>query len=890
MRTESYFGSLFDRIQIGVYRSTPDGHFLDVNVTLVEALGYPDRQTLLETRVGNLYFRPEDRIRWKSMMTVKGEVRSWEVCLKSYDGALVYFEENALAIEDTSGRVVYFEGTLNDISERKRAEQALRESERRYRLIFENIQDVYYETSIDGTLLEMSPSIEDISSYTREELTGTSIVDLHLSVDQQEPILDAVKKHGSVRDYEIILKDKDGELVPCSITARLLYDDDGRAERTCGTLRNISERKSAEKERDLLLQDTRERVKQLTCMYGVGSAIRQRESLGEVFHEVAELIPGGFRLPELTRAKVRFDGVEHTVEQFPESAWKLASDIVVDGEVRGSVEVYLLESQPERDEGPFLKGERSLLDGIANTLSEAVERKRIEERFRLAAQSASDLIYEWIIDSDRIDWFGDIDGALGFEPGELPRTIEGWLGRIHSDDHERLAEVVEHHRQSTEQINVEYRIQHKDGSWRYWSDRGMAVLDAGQQPVRVVGVCTDISERKEAEKRRLDLERQIQHAQKLESLGVLAGGVAHDFNNLLMGVIGNAELMQISLPASSPARTYLNGIREAARRAADLSTQMLSYSGKGKFIVEPLDLSEAITGMAQLIEASIGKKVELRLELDSDLPSLDGDLSQLRQVVMNLVANSSEAIGERSGTVTIRTRSCQTNRDYLRDTYVDDNLPSGRYIVLEVADDGPGMDQETRSKIFEPFFTTKFVGRGLGLAALLGIVRGHQGAVKVTSDIGHGTNVSVLFPASDHPVSVKPAERLVDESWHGSGLVLLVDDEETVRMVTRGMLEVLGFEVIIATDGQEAVDTFREYKEQIKLVILDKKMPRMNGEEAFSEIRSIRPDAKVILCSGEDEEKATQSLRGLGLTGFIQKPFRLASLRQQLYDTLSVNV
>jgi PAS domain S-box-containing protein len=888
IRTESYFGSLFDRIQIGVYRTTPDGQFLDVNMTLVEALGYPDRQALLDAKVSSIYFRPEDRIRWKSVMTVQGEVRGWEVCLKSFDGSLVYFEENALAIEDTSGRVVYFEGTLNDITERKRAEQALRESERRYRLIFENIQDVYYETTINGVIIDVSPSIEDVSGYNREDLIGASMLDLFAD-SGDETLLDAIKQHGSVRDYEIILKDKDGELLQCSVTARILYDDDGHADRSCGTLRNISERKKAEEERDRLLELTSERVKQLTCMYSVGRAIRKRETLAGVFREVTELIPTGYRVPEITRAKIRFDGEEYTGEPFTETAWRLASDIVVGGEVRGTVEVYLLEEPPPSDNGPFLKGELSLLDALANTLGEAIERMRVEERFRLAAESASDLIYEWIIGSDRIDWFGDIDGALGFDQGELSRDIKGWFGRIHPDDRDRMDEVVEHHRHSSDQINVEYRIEHKDGSWRYWSDRGTAVLDASGKPVRVVGVCTDITERKEAERRRLELERQIQHAQKLESLGVLAGGVAHDFNNLLMGVIGNAELMNISLPTSSPARTYLNGIRDAARRAAELSTQMLAYSGKGKLIVEALDLSAAITGMAQLIGASTGKKVEVRFDLDPALPPLDGDLSQLRQVVVSLVANASEAIGEQGGTISISTSTCKCSRDDLRETYVDDNLPEGCYIKLVVSDDGPGMDQETLSKIFEPFFTTKFVGRGLGLAALLGIVRGHHGAIKVASEVGKGTTVTVLFPISDQPIRVKPIDEIVDETWKGSGLVLLVDDEETVRLVTSGMLEVLGFDVITAADGHEAVDAFRQHRDEVTVVILDKKMPRMNGVEAYFELRNIKDDVKVILCSGEDEDKATRPLAGQELAGFIQKPFRISSLRQLLYKTLATS-
>ena len=385
-------------------------------------------------------------------------------------------------------------------------------------------------------------------------------------------------------------------------------------------------------------------------------------------------------------------------------------------------------------------------------------------------------------------------------------------------------------------------------------------------------------ERKLAEEERERLEAQIRHAQKLESLGVLAGGIAHDFNNLLTGVLGNIELGLLQVEGGSPATFSLKEARASAERAADLSRQMLAYSGKGSFIIEAVDVNELVTEIGNLLEVSVSKKVALSYDLCRDLPPVVADVSQLHQVVLNLITNASDSIGDGGGVVTLRTGVRNCDRAYLSETYLDDHLPEGDYIFMEVSDTGCGMDPETLQRIFDPFFTTKFTGRGLGLASALGIVRGHSGAIKAVSEPGRGTTFTVLLPVGNC-VAVKPAETQPEVAGSEvGGTVLLVDDEDAVRDIGMRLLEEAGFDVVGAADGCEAVDYYREHCDDISCVLLDLTMPRMGGEETFHELRKIRDDVRVVLSSGFSEQEVVGKFAEGGICGFVQKPYRFEKL------------
>ncbi|WP_020675057.1 PAS domain S-box protein [Geopsychrobacter electrodiphilus] len=419
----------------------------------------------------------------------------------------------------------------------------------------------------------------------------------------------------------------------------------------------------------------------------------------------------------------------------------------------------------------------------------------------------------------------------------------------------------------------------KDGTKYPITISGVLFTDTNGRQV-VWGIIEDITESVKAEEERLSLEKQLLYAQKLESLGVLAGGIAHDFNNILMAIIGNADLALKRINKESPAVENLHRIEQASERAADLAKQMLAYSGKGKFVIENIDLNILLEEMLHMLEVSISKKVVLRLNPYTPLPSVEADSTQMRQIVMNLVINASEAIGDKSGVIAITTGCMDCDRSYLKDVWLDENISEGLYVYLEIADTGCGMNKETLAKLFDPFFTTKFTGRGLGMAAVLGIVRGHKGAIKVYSEPNRGTTFKILLPACDRPVEIFNGASHYDD-WKGEGTVLLVDDEETVRGIGAEMLKELGFTVITADDGREGVEQFKQNPD-IDFVILDLTMPHMDGEQCFRELRQIKPDIKVIMSSGYNEQEVTQKFVGKGLAGFIQKPYKLSILRESI--------
>jgi PAS domain S-box-containing protein len=394
------------------------------------------------------------------------------------------------------------------------------------------------------------------------------------------------------------------------------------------------------------------------------------------------------------------------------------------------------------------------------------------------------------------------------------------------------------------------------------------------------GSILDITEIKRAEEERLQLEQQLLHAQKLESLGVLAGGIAHDFNNILTSIVGNADLALMRMNPESPAIDNLHKIEQAAARAADLAKQMLAYSGKGKFIVENLDMNRLLEEMLHMLDVSISKKAVLRLNLTPHLPSVEADATQMRQIVMNLVINASEAISDKSGVIAITTGCMDLDKTYLKNVWLDENIKEGLYVYLEVADTGCGMDSVTQTKLFDPFFTTKFTGRGLGMAAVLGIVSGHKGAIKVYSEPEKGTTFKILLPASNRPADIFNHNSHTSD-WKGEGKVLLVDDEETIRGIGKEMLQEFGFTTITANDGREAVEIFKQNPD-VAFVILDLTMPHMDGEQCFMELKHLKPDVKVIMSSGYSEHEVTQKFAGKGLAGFIPKPYKLSDLRNAI--------
>jgi PAS domain S-box-containing protein len=445
---------------------------------------------------------------------------------------------------------------------------------------------------------------------------------------------------------------------------------------------------------------------------------------------------------------------------------------------------------------------------------------------------------------------------------------EAWRAVLHQEDVETWRERWAHSTATGEVFELECRFRRDgDGAYRWHLCRAVPLLDSNGRASKWFGTCTDIDDQKRSSEA-------MREAQKLESIGLLAGGVAHDFNNLLTGILGNTSLVLDELPPTSRLRPLLENVMLASERAADLTRQLLAYSGKGRFFVQPADVTTLVREISSLIQSSIPKKVQLTLDLCEDLPLVEMDSAQIQQLLMNLVINGAEAIGEeRSGSVRVRTMLRDVDQQYIANNHFAHHavLP-GRYVAIQVQDDGCGMEETVQKHIFEPFFTTKFTGRGLGLAAALGIVRGHKGGIRIETQPGKGTMFEVLLPAGAQNRRESKGEELRRE-LRGAGSVLVVDDEELVRSLATAALTHFGYRVLEAVNGQDAVDVFRRHADEISLVLLDMMMPVMGGEEALEQIRAIRPGVPVIGSSGYSESVAKERFGGQGLASFLQKPY-----------------
>ncbi len=448
-------------------------------------------------------------------------------------------------------------------------------------------------------------------------------------------------------------------------------------------------------------------------------------------------------------------------------------------------------------------------------------------------------------------------------------------------EHERSA-VRERYeaRLAGAELDKTYRIDllAKDGHVIPCETSATAIKLQGQDADLVI--IRDITERARAAEERLDLENQIQQAQKLESLGVLACGIAHDFNNLLVGVMTNAGLARRHLEEEAPASASVASIEVAAQRGADLCDQLLAYAGRGEVAVEEVDVSALVEEMLKLLHVAMAGPTQLACELDRELPRVAVDPTQLRQVVMNLVTNAAEAIGDDGGTVSLRTGTQSPGQ-------------GGPQVFVEVVDSGCGMDEDTCKRVFDPFFTTKDAGRGLGLAIVLGFVRAHNGAIDIDSAPGRGTRFRLLIPVTSAVASVPVTDSGVGDdvatagSSPGSGLVLVVDDEELVRSVISEILTQEGLEVVTAEDGVQALEIYRARGHEIALSIVDLTMPHMNGDELFAHLRALDGEARVLFSSGYHEAKLDGLLRRDPHVGFIRKPFRIEAMLSEIERILA---
>jgi PAS domain S-box-containing protein len=541
-------------------------------------------------------------------------------------------------------------------------------------------------------------------------------------------------------------------------------------------------------------------------------------------------------------------------------------------------------------------GDKEFLCGIARDIT---ERTLMESKLRQSeaslsrAQAIAKLgSWEWDPATDGIVCSKENFNIFGIDPERCSGNFTALVGNlVHPEDRTLVLEAGERARRTGIGQTVEYRIVRPDGAMRWIRAIGEFVHEQGR-PAKMIGANQDVTERKLMEEERLNLERQMLYLQKLESLGVLSGGIAHDFNNLLQVVLGNLDLTLMVLPEESAVRKNLEQAVIATVRASELSGMMLAYSGKGVLAINEMNLSTLVQENSAMLSALLPENLTFSSALDQALPPVQADATQLLQVLMSLVRNASEAIGEGSGSITLATGVQQYGEPSLRQSRLEDKLGAGRYVWVEVSDTGCGMDEATQYKIFDPFFTTKFTGRGLGMSAAQGIMRAHKGAILLESSPGAGTTVRLLFPIASGPQTLPQAIPQAIQAAAAAagcgqrGAILVVDDEEMIRTLSVAMLEAFGFDTLVATDGEMALEIFRSEGDRISLVLLDQSMPIMDGLTVFRELRRIRPDIKVLLASGYSEEEVSERFKGLQLDGFIQKPYTVKRLSDEVQRVL----
>ena len=885
--SEERFRKVFEAGPLGMALASPDFRFIKVNDELCKMTGYTEEELISLTFADITHPDHIEKDRDAVARLFKGEIpvyRTEKRYIKKGKKE-IWGNLTCTIVRDVEGKPLYSLATIEDITERKRAEQALRESEERFRRFSDSAFEGIAIHNGDK-IIDANQALAKMYGYEQDELIGMDASKLIAPKSLEQVRINIVNEYE--RPYEAVGIRKDGSTFIMEINARTFHDR-GRRLRVVAC-RDITERKRAEealKKSESLYRAISGLVTSLAYSISVEPDGKFKplwvagEYRGITGHTLEEVAGGGGwesivypeDMPVVKARRASLLAGKADVSEFRVVTKK--------GEIRWLRDYSL----------SFWNEDHSRVVQITGAAQNITERKRTEaalreseEKYRLLFERSNDAIFLVDIKTGR---YLDANRAAEKLTG---RSMDDLMRLSTSDvSPEGAGECLIKLKDLKEPVDMnEVVYARPDGTTR------TALLDA--VPLRenvFFGIARDITERKRAEQERLELERRLLHAQKLESLGVMAGGIAHDFNNLLMAVLGNLDLSLQDLSPVSSARPSIEQALQAAKRAADVTRQILAYSGKGYFLVGDMNLSELVNENAHMLRTAISRTVTLRLELEENLPPIAADAGQIQQVVMNLITNASEAIGDQAGAVVISTGVMECTDDYLERSSLEEKPTAGRFVWLEVADTGCGMDEPTRQRLFDPFFTTKFTGRGLGMSAVLGIVRGHKGAILVDSEIGRGTTMRVLFPISETvregseqaaepetSLSVKFGERAA------SGVILVADDEEVVRKIGVKMLERIGFRTISAADGEQAVALFRNHAEEIVCVILDLTMPRMDGVATFAELRRIRRSIKVILASGYSEQHVAERFNGKGFDGFIQKPFSMQSLQDELERVL----
>jgi PAS domain S-box-containing protein len=742
--------------------------------------------------------------------------------------------------------------------------------------ILQSAMDGFFVLGEDYRFLEVNDAFCRMTGYTAGELVGMKMTDLEVSTPARQAG-EATYWRTGLHHFATAHRHKDGHVIQLESCVVVLHD--GGAKLLVGFTRDVTERcraeealRKSESQYRNLVETSRDLIWSLNlqgCWTFVNNAARTTY---------------GYEPEEMAgRCVMEFVAPEHVAD-----ARTLLADIGAGKpRLRFETEHRRKDGAPVRlsFNGIAVGDEAGRVVGYTGTATDVTEQREAERRLRAAHARVESLVarmplgcIEWSPDFRVQAWNPAAAAVFGYRSDEA-------LGRRALD----LVIPAEAQRPFTEMCRALLAGQahgaallvnrKRDGERIRCEWYNTVLPDAGGAVQGVVTLVRDVSERER-------LEAQLRQAQKLESLGVLAGGVAHDFNNLLVGILGNASLALEKLPEGAPVRGLLERVVNAGRRATDLTQRMLAYAGRTTCDVQIMDLSALVQEMAEFAAAGIPKRVTVQIHTQPDLPLIKADSGQMQQVIMNLLINAAEAIGDDGGAVTVSTRLEELDGRRAATEFPEYNLTPGPYVCLEVQDTGCGMSAETLGRIFDPFFSTKFAGRGLGLSAMLGIVRAHRGAVRVTSQEGVGTVFHVLVPAAEAAALPKGPGAAPRVLPRGS-TVLVIDDEEDIRDVVQSVLEHRGLHVLAADDGQRGLAVFQQHAERIDAVLLDMNMPGMSGEAVFAELQRIKPGVKVLVSTGFSEQEAAERFADVPLAGFVHKPYTATALVDKIGAALT---
>lgn len=826
---------------------------------------------------------------------------------------------------DASGQIEGVTGIGEDITERMMIDEALHESETLYRSVIEASADGFWITDMKGRILGVNEAYCRLSGYSREELLGIKVSELEASETPEvtETHIRQVMRNGS-EIFESIHRKKDGTLWHVEINACYHNISGGRF---FVFIRDLFRRKKSEvllKIRSELLDFAEKNQLDELMTKALDYAELMTGSFIGFFHFVDEdqkhislqawstntkknmckAEGKGFHYPIkdagvwadcfYERAPVihnDYSSLPHK-KGLPEGHAQILRELVVpiikNDIVIGIIGVGNKTTDYDHDDTETMQTLASIaLDAVALKKAEN-DLKESEANLRLAQQIAVLSRWEYNHRAGTVFWSKGVYDLLESETGSMEPSVKSLLQFVHHEDAKSLKRFSRCIIGGTLSKDVIIRIITVSGKIKWVRIVARTETDETGKALRTIGTAQDVTALKQAEIERQELERQMLHVQKLESLGVLAGGMAHDFNNILTAILGHSEIAMMGLSPEDPAIKSLYEIGSASRRAAEICHQMLAYAGRGKFVVEPVFLGGLISEMADLLRTSISKNASLNVNISGDLPPINADATQVRQVVMNLITNASDAIGDKSGIINITTGMTNLDEDVFSSIPGIEEKTPGEYVYVEVTDTGCGMDKETINRIFEPFFTTKFTGRGLGMAAVLGIIKSHRGFITIRSKPGEGSTFKLFFPPCDLSVKKDAEVKKTGKSLIENGLVLFADDEAAIRTVGKKILEKMGLSVLTAPDGKEAVSIFNENRDQLDLAIIDLTMPFMDGAAVFAEIRKQMPDLPVIIISGYTEYEIKSQFTGKNVTGFIQKPFSTREMTEKVSEALGM--